>query len=50
MVGCFHGGREFELFRVERDDEFIEQLVRITGVWWSEHVVANVPSGTFNVV
>lgn len=42
-LAVFHGGREFELFRVERDDDFIDQLVCITGAWWSEHVVAKVP-------
>lgn len=41
-LAVLHGGREFELFKVERDDEFIEQLVRLTGVWWASHVVAKV--------
>lgn len=41
-IAVYHGGTDFELFKIPRDDVFIEQLVRITGEWWEKHVVARV--------
>lgn len=41
-LAVYHGGIDFELFKIDRDDVFIEQLVRITGEWWQNHVVARV--------
>jgi putative phage-type endonuclease len=42
-LAVLHGGNSPELFRLERDEVFIEQLVRLTGEWWERHVVAKVP-------
>lgn len=41
-LAVYHGRADFEIFRIERDNVFIEQLVRITGQWWESHVVARV--------
>ena len=41
-LAVHHGDTDFELFKIERDEVFIEQLVRITGEWWEKHVVARV--------
>lgn len=42
-LAVLHGGNTPELFRIERDDQFIEMLTRITGEWWTTHVVAQLP-------
>lgn len=36
------GGRDYRMFWIERDEDFIAQLLRIGEAWWSEHVVAEV--------
>lgn len=48
-LAVHHEGTDFELFKIERDEVFIEQLVRITGEWWEQHVVALVapPPSTY---
>lgn len=39
----FHGGRDFEVFRVDRDDDFIENhLIPKTRDFWESHVLAKV--------
>lgn len=37
------GGNKFRYFRVERDDELIQNLIRIEQEFWEEHVVKGVP-------
>lgn len=41
-LAVLHGGNSPELFRVERDDQFIDQLVHITDEWWNTYVVGEV--------
>jgi hypothetical protein len=43
-LAVLHGGNEPELYRIERDDEFIrEHLIPKTRAFWYDHVVADVP-------
>jgi putative phage-type endonuclease len=37
------GGNKFRYFRVERDEELIQNLIRIEQEFWEEHVVKGVP-------
>lgn len=42
-VVVFHGGRDFQAYKVMRDDSFIDNhLVPKTRDWWEAHVVARV--------
>lgn len=43
-LAVLHGGNEPELYRIERDDEFItEHLIPKTKQFWEDHVLAQVP-------
>jgi len=43
-LAVLHGGNTPELFRVERDDDFINNhLIPKTRAFWEEHVLANIP-------
>ncbi len=42
-LAVMHGGRDFELYRIERDEEFIAQLVEKTRIFWQRHVLALTP-------
>lgn len=43
-LAVLHGGNSPELFRVERDDDFIDNhLIPKTRAFWEEHVLANIP-------
>jgi putative phage-type endonuclease len=43
-LAVLHGGNEPELFRVDRDNQFIdEHLIPKTRAFWFDHVVAQVP-------
>lgn len=43
-LAVLHGGNDPELYRVERDDQFItEHLVPKTREFWEQHVLAQVP-------
>ena len=35
-------GREFKYYRIERDDEVIENLIRIEKEFWNDHVLSHV--------
>lgn len=41
-LAVLHGGNSPELFKVPRDDEFIETMVRVTKDFWENNVLANV--------
>lgn len=50
-LAVLHGGNEPDLFPVERDDEFIRQvLVPRTREFWEQHVLAQVPPDPLNSV
>jgi hypothetical protein len=34
---------EIQVYRVERDDEYAEAIVRIMGAWWQRHVIGGEP-------
>ena len=43
-LAVLHGGNEPELYRIERDDDFIENhLIPKTKAFWEDHVLAQVP-------
>lgn len=43
-LAVLHGGNEPELYRIERDEEFIrEHLIPKTRAFWYDHVLADVP-------
>lgn len=43
-LAVLHGGNEPELYRIERDDDFIEgHLIPKTKRFWEDHVLAQVP-------
>jgi predicted phage-related endonuclease len=43
-LAVLHGGNDPELYRIERDDEFItDHLIPKTRAFWHEHVLADVP-------
>lgn len=43
-LAVLHGGNEPELYRVERDDDFIDgHLIPKTRAFWEDHVLANIP-------
>jgi putative phage-type endonuclease len=43
-LAVLHGGNDPELYRIERDDEFItEHLIPKTRAFWYDHVLADVP-------
>lgn len=43
-IAVFHGGRDFELFKVMRDDGFLtDHLIPKTQEFWEQHVKALVP-------
>lgn len=43
-LAVLHGGNEPELYRVERDDDFIDNhLIPKTKAFWEDHVLAQVP-------
>lgn len=43
-LAVLHGGNEPELYRIERDDDFItEHLIPKTKQFWEDHVLAQVP-------
>ena len=43
-LAVLHGGNSPELFRVERDDDFIDNhLIPKTRAFWEDHVLADVP-------
>lgn len=37
------GGNKFKYFRVERDEEMIEMIIKLESDFWNNHVVAGVP-------
>lgn len=43
-LAVLHGGNEPELYRIERDDDFIDNhLIPKTRAFWEDHVLAQVP-------
>lgn len=42
-LAVLHGGNDPELYRIEADPIVQEQIVRITGEFWRDHVLAEVP-------